>query len=106
MMKREGSVRTLEIIKECAETAGGYKISLEQAERAMETEQLERIADALEGISGHLSRLTSCIGITTSELVKVLRVKSALRHRCSVQINEVIQWHGCREGERNLDSSG
>ena len=32
MMKREGSVRTLEIIKECAETAGGYKISLEQAE--------------------------------------------------------------------------
>lgn len=46
MMKREGSVRTLEIIKECAETAGGYKISLEQAERAMETEQLERIADA------------------------------------------------------------
>ena len=51
MMKREGSVRTLEIIKECAETAGGYKISLEQAERAMETEQLERIADALEGIS-------------------------------------------------------
>lgn len=62
MMKREGSVRTLEIIKECAETAGGYKISLEQAERAMETEQLERIADALEGISGHLSRLTSCIG--------------------------------------------
>ena len=62
MMKREGSVRTLEIIKECADTAGGCKISLEQAERAMETEQLERIADALEGISGHLSRLTSCIG--------------------------------------------
>lgn len=24
MMKREGSVRTLEIIKECAETAGGH----------------------------------------------------------------------------------
>ena len=25
MMKREGSVRTLEIIKECADTAGGCK---------------------------------------------------------------------------------
>ena len=62
MMKREGSVRTLEIIKECADTAGGCKISLEQEEKAMEIEQLERIADALEGISGHLSRLTSCIG--------------------------------------------
>ena len=62
MMKREGSVRWMDVIKECADTAGGYKISLEQAERAMETEQLERIADALEGISGHLSRLTSCIG--------------------------------------------
>lgn len=62
MMKREGSVRTLEIIKEGADTAGGCTISLEQAERAMEIEQLERIADALEGISGHLSRLTSCIG--------------------------------------------
>lgn len=62
MMKREGSVRTLEIIKEGADTAGGCTISLEQAERAMKIEQLERIADALEGISGHLSRLTSCIG--------------------------------------------
>lgn len=62
MMKREGSVRTLEIIREGADTAGGCTISLEQAERAMEIEQLERIADALEGISGHLSRLTSCIG--------------------------------------------
>ena len=62
MMKREGRVRTLEIIKECADTAGGCKISLEQEEKAMEIEQLERIADALEGISGHLSRLTSCIG--------------------------------------------
>ena len=77
MMKREGSVRTLEIIKECAETAGGYKISLEQAE----TEQLERIADALEGISGHLSRLTSCIGssgafcIAGDVLVEVDKVK-------------------------------
>ena len=81
MMKREGSVRTLEIIKECAETAGGDKISLEQAERAMETEQLERIADALEGISGHLSRLTSCIGssgafcIAGDVLVEVDKVK-------------------------------
>ena len=55
MMKREGSVRTLEIIKECADAAGGCTISLEQAEKAMEIEQLERI-------SGHLSRLTSCIG--------------------------------------------
>lgn len=62
MMNREGSVRTLEIIRECAETAGTCKISLEQAEKAMEIEQLERIADALEGIGGHLSRLTSCIG--------------------------------------------
>lgn len=32
MMKREGSVRTLEIIKECSDTAGGCTISLEQAE--------------------------------------------------------------------------
>lgn len=36
MMKREGSVRTLEIIKECADTAGECTISLEQAERATE----------------------------------------------------------------------
>ena len=50
MMKREGSVRTLEIIKECADTAGECTISLEQAEKAMEIEQLERIADALEGM--------------------------------------------------------
>ena len=62
-------------------TVGGYKISLEQAERAMETEQLERIADALEGISGHLSRLTSCIGssgafcIAGDVLVEVDKVK-------------------------------
>lgn len=55
-------MRTLEIIREGADTAGGCTISLEQAERAMEIEQLERIADALEGISGHLSHLTSCIG--------------------------------------------
>ena len=40
MMKREGSVRTLEIIKECADTAGECTISLEQAEKAMEIEQL------------------------------------------------------------------
>ena len=47
----------------------------------METEQLERIADALEGISGHLSRLTSCIGssgafcIAGDVLVEVDKVK-------------------------------
>ena len=81
MMKREGSVRTLEIIREGADTAGGCTISLEQAERAMEIEQLERIADALEGISGHLSRLTSCIGssgafcIAGDVLVEVDKVK-------------------------------
>ena len=54
---------------------------LEQAEKAMEIEQLERIADALEGISGHLSRLTSCIGssgafcIAGDVLVEVDKVK-------------------------------
>lgn len=47
----------------------------------MEIEQLERIADALEGISGHLSRLTSCIGssgafcIAGDVLVEVDKVK-------------------------------
>ena len=67
MMKREGSVRTLEIIKECADTAGECTISLEQAEKAME--------------SGHLSRLTSCIGssgafcIAGDVLVEVDKVK-------------------------------
>ena len=62
MMKREGSVCRLEIIIECAVTGGGCKICLEQEENAMDIVVLERIADALEGISGHLSRLTSCIG--------------------------------------------
>ena len=42
---------------------------------------IERIADALEGISGHLSRLTSCIGssgafcIAGDVLVEVDKVK-------------------------------
>lgn len=59
MMKREGSVRTLEIIKECADTAGGCTISLEQAERAMEIEQLERIAAALQAVSAAVERSAS-----------------------------------------------
>ena len=81
MMKREGSVSTPALMREGEDVAGGCTISLEQAERAMEIEQLERIADALEGISGHLSRLTSCIGssgafcIAGDVLVEVDKVK-------------------------------
>lgn len=64
MMKREGSVRTLEIIKECAETAGGYKISLEQAERAMETNslsELQTLSKALADTSAALQAVSAAV---------------------------------------------
>ena len=83
MKARALLIEALVGIASAAVAAGSFcwMVKYTVLKEAMEIEQLERIADALEGISGHLSRLTSCIGssgafcIAGDVLVEVDKVK-------------------------------
>ena len=83
MKARALLIEALVGIASAAVAAGSFcwMVKYTVLKEAMEIEQLERIADALEGISGHLSRLTSCIDssgafcIAGDVLVEVDKVK-------------------------------
>ena len=59
MMKREGSVRTLEIIKECADTSGGCTISLEQVGNSLS--ELQTLSKALADTSAALQAVSAAV---------------------------------------------